>query len=357
VIEAKTEAGNTLKFGVIHLPAFYGDTSAVMNGDPNAVSATRDCRALIEGFKEQKVDAIILDLRFNGGGLLQEAITLSGLFIDKGPVVQVRAAFGTKHLDDDDEGAAWNGPLAVVIDRFSASASEIFAGVIKDYRRGLIIGDSSTYGKGTVQSIVPLNERLRLKEDAGFPNLGALKLTIQQFYRPNGDSTQINGVAPDVHIPSARDHADFGEGKSESAMKFDKVPPLPHDMYNRISADLVSRLQSRSDERRKTNAKFQEQEAAIKRFLDRKARHEISLNEKKFKEEVLANDDTDDEEKPKAAKEKKKRHSERVVFDSGFYNDELSAIVKDYLTLGRDILIAKPIHAGEGGAERQPLMP
>jgi carboxyl-terminal processing protease len=357
VIEAKTDAGKPIKIGIIHLPAFYGDSIAVQNGEPNAVSATGDCRKLLEEFKTQKVDAVVVDLRFNGGGLLQEAVSLSGLFIDKGPVVQVREANSLKHLDDEDEGAAWSGPLAVVIDRFSASASEIFAGVIKDYGRGLIIGDTSTYGKGTVQSIVDLSERLRFRDDDQVPKLGALKLTIQQFYRPNGDSTQIRGVAPDVHIPSVRDHGDFGEGKSDTALKFDKVAPLPHDDYARVPANLVARLQSRSDERRKANPKFQEQEQAIKRFIDRKARHEISLNEKKFKSETVsgADDEDDDDAKPKPGA-RKKRHSERSAWESSFYNDEVIAIIGDYIGLGGDILIAKPVPA-DGVAERRALMP
>ena len=160
VIETKAD-GKALKIGVISLPAFYGDTAAVLKGDPDAVSATEDCRKLLKGFKAQGVNAVMVDLRGNGGGLLQEAITLSGLFIDKGPVVQVREASGVKHHDDEEEGTAWDGPLVVLIDRLSASASEIFAGVIKDYGRGLIIGDASTFGKGTVQSIVPINDQLR----------------------------------------------------------------------------------------------------------------------------------------------------------------------------------------------------
>ena len=123
------------------------------------MSCTQDCRKLIEGFKEKGVDAVMMDLRGNGGGLLNEAISLSGLFIDKGPVVQVREASGVTVLPDDDAGTAWDGPFVLLIDRQSASASEIFAGVIKDYGRGLIIGDASTFGKGTVQSIMPISER------------------------------------------------------------------------------------------------------------------------------------------------------------------------------------------------------
>ena len=354
IIEAKTDAGKPIKVGVISLPAFYGDSKAVNDGDPEAVSATRDCRKLIDGFKKDKVDAVVMDLRLNGGGLLQEAITLSGLFIDTGPVVQVRATHGVRHLDDDDEGTAWDGPMAVLIDHLSASASEIFAGVIKDYGRGLVIGDSSTYGKGTVQSIVPLNERLNLRDDR-IPDLGALKLTIQQFYRPNGESTQIRGVTPDIHLPTFRDHAEIGEGKSESALKFDKVPPLPHDVYRRAPEDLVARLNARSEERRKGNEKFKEQADSIKRYIDRKSRHEISLNEAKFKAETAAEEDEDKENPDRPKNKPRKRHTDRVVWDSNFYNDEVMNIIADYVRLGGETLLAQPDRAGHG--EAKPLMP
>ena len=161
IIESKATDGKELKIGVINLPAFYGDTVAILRGDRDAVSATGDCRRILNDFKAKGVDAVVFDLRGNGGGLLEEAKTLSGLFIDTGPVVQVKEVFGVKHLDDDDEGTAWDGPLVVLIDKFSASASEIFAGVIRDYGRGLIIGDTSTFGKGTVQQIVMINDHVR----------------------------------------------------------------------------------------------------------------------------------------------------------------------------------------------------
>lgn len=341
IIEAKHD-GKDIKIGVIRLPAFYGDTAAVLKGDPEAVSATEDCRKLIEGFKAKGVNAVMVDLRTNGGGLLQEAITLSGLFIDKGPVVQIREATGIKHLDDDDEGIAWSGPLVVLIDRFSASASEIFAGVIKDYGRGLIIGDSSTFGKGTVQSIVPINEQLRRRE----PKLGALKLTIQQFYRANGESTQIKGVTPHIHIPSLRDQADFGEGKMDNALKFDKVPALPHDAFNRVPPDLVASLESRSWDRRKADPKFQKQEELIKKVIERKTRHAISLNEAKFRAEFVPDEDDEKADEEKKAKDKpRKRYTERPAWEPDFYNDEIIKIVTDYLTLGSKVLAAAPVRA------------
>ena len=342
VIETKAD-GKALKIGVISIPAFYGDTAAVLKGDPDAVSVTEDCRKLLKDFKAKGVNAVMVDLRGNGGGLLQEAITLSGLFIDKGPVVQVKEASGVRHHDDEEEGTAWDGPLVVLIDRLSASASEIFAGVIKDYGRGLIIGDASTFGKGTVQSIVAINDHLRSRD---IPNLGALKLTIQQFYRANGESTQIRGVEPDIHIPSLADQSDFSEGKMDNALKFDKVAPLPHDKYNRVPADLVDRLEARSEERRKANPKFQKRDEMIKKFVERKARHTISLNEEKFRAEFIGEDDPEKKEDEKEKKEKaRKKYTEHLAWESDFYNDEIVNIVADYLTLGSKALASAPVRA------------
>jgi carboxyl-terminal processing protease len=343
IIEAKAN-GKDLKLGVISLPAFYGDTMALLRGEPNAVSATADCRRILNEFKAAGVDCVIMDLRDNGGGLLEEAKTLSGLFIDTGPVVQVKEVFGVKHLDDDDEGTAWDGPLVLLINKLSASASEIFAGVIKDYGRGLIIGDASTFGKGTVQSIVQISDHARRK---AAKNRGALKLTIQQFYRANGESTQIHGVAPHVHLPSFRDFADFGEGKMDNALKFEKVAELPHDNYNKISPELIALLNNRSATRRKEDPKFQKQGERIKQYQQRKARHSIALNESKFKSEYMLDDEDQEHaaEKKLEKDKKKKKYTEREVWSSDFYDDEVLRIVGDYLTLGSKVLAANPIKA------------
>jgi len=350
VIEAKGEGNKPIKIGVVHLPAFYGDTAAVMAGDPNAVSVTKDVRKILEGFKKDGVAAVAIDLRHNGGGLLSEAISLSGLFIDTGPVVQVREPRSVKHLDDEDVGTAYDGPLVVLIDHSSASASEIFAGVIKDYGRGIIVGDSTTFGKGTVQSVIPLNEQVRVRE-----KLGALKLTIQQFYRPNGESTQIKGVPSDVHIPSRADQAEVNEGKLDTALKFDKLPPLPHEEYRRAPQALVVKLQERSDERRKANPKFKKQEEQIKKFVERKARHEVSLNEKKYREEDVIGDPDDEDAEVKKADGPKKRSSRNQTAwerEPDFVNAEILDIVSDYVTLGGQILVAAPDRAGQAKAER-----
>ena len=225
----------------------------------------------------------------------------------------------------------------------SASASEIFAGVIKDYNRGLIIGDASTFGKGTVQSIEPVSDRQRGPRK----NLGALKLTIQQFYRANGESTQILGVTPHVHIPSVHDHMDFGEGKMDNALKFDKVDELPHENYQRISDELASVISKKSEERRKNDPKFKKQDEQIKKFLVRKERHTIPLNESKFRAEFFPEDQEEKiaEEKAKLDKKNKKKFRERDVWISDYYNDEVLRIIADYLNLGSKIVAQAPENA------------
>ncbi|MER2527191.1 MAG: carboxy terminal-processing peptidase [Candidatus Competibacter denitrificans] len=212
--------GRELRIGVITVPAFYSDFDAARRGDPNYRSTTRDVRRLLEELRG-KIDGLVLDLRENGGGSLQEAVDLTGLFIGEGPVVQVKNA-GKEEPEiekDSDPVRAYDGPLAVLVDHASASASEIFAGAIQDYGRGLVIGDS-TFGKGTVQTLVDLNRLTRAKEPQG-----QLKLTIAKFYRVNGSSTQHRGVRPDIAIPSLVDTQDIGESAQKNALPWDEIAP------------------------------------------------------------------------------------------------------------------------------------
>lgn len=343
ILETKGDDGKPLKIGVIMLPTFYGDTRAVLQGDADAVSATLDCRKFLKQFQQEGVQAVIMDLRGNPGGLLNEAETLSGLFINTGPVVQVRNAEGIVPKEDDEPGTAWDGPLAVIIDKTSASASEIFAGVIQDYGRGIVIGDSSTFGKGTVQQLFPINEQLKLGPNA--PDLGAIKLTIQQFYRANGESTQIEGVRPDIHIPSPLDQIDIGEGKIDNALAFDRVKALPHDEYGRVSPELVKELDGLSTKRRAANKEFQDQQVRIKKLIERKERDSISLNEKTFRDQYVADSEENKAER-EAEKERKKHKAEHPgkVWKTDFYNNEVMAIVSDYVSLGAPLFKA-PVRA------------
>ena len=218
--------GREWSIGVIEVPGFYRDYRALSNGDADFTSVTRDVKRLIGELEEEGIDGLIIDMRGNGGGHLTEATALSGLFIDNGPIVQLRNSVDVnrsppQRLDDPDPvpRVAYNGPLAVLVDRFSASASEIFAGAIQDYARGVIVGQQ-TFGKGTVQNLYPLDQYFRREDDKGF---GQLTLTIGKYYRVTGESTQHRGVLPDISLPSNIDAELVGESARENALPWDTV--------------------------------------------------------------------------------------------------------------------------------------
>ncbi|MFT5527026.1 MAG: carboxyl-terminal processing protease, partial [Pirellulaceae bacterium] len=247
--EGQKPNGSPFKFGVIDLPSFYMDMDAARLGKLDYKSTTRDVAKILEGFKKEGIDAVVLDLRKNGGGSLTEAIDLTGLFIDKGPVVQVKDSAGrVQHYDDRNAGLAWDGPLVVLTSKFSASASEILAGAIQDYDRGLVVGDEATHGKGTVQSLLNLGSQL-FSNLPNPPNLGALKITMQQFYRPNGHSTQKRGVLADVPLPSITTHMDVAEGDLDYALEFDQIPEASYTKYSMTNSDMIVKLKQRSQAR------------------------------------------------------------------------------------------------------------
>jgi carboxyl-terminal processing protease len=215
---------------VIDLPSFYGEvggseSSASGNGAAPR-STSQDVEVLLKKLNQAKVDGVILDLRKNGGGLLDEAVTMTGLFIDQGPVVQVRDSKGTViQRTDDTPGQVYQGPLLVLTGRRSASASEIAAGALQNYGRALIVGEKSTHGKGTVQAVVELGRFLKQNFDKTQPQAGAVKLTIQKFYLPNGHSTQNRGVVPDISIASPLDYMKIGESDLPNALPWDEIGP------------------------------------------------------------------------------------------------------------------------------------
>ncbi len=220
VIEVPTEGEEMIKIGVIDLPVFYLDFNGRAKNLPDYRSSTRDVRKLINEMKAEGVQGLVVDLRNNGGGSLLEATTLTGLFIDEGPVVQVRNSSGRISTEvDTDPGMAWEGPLAVLVNRYSASASEIFAAAIQDYGRGMVIGET-TFGKGTVQNLVDLDDYAP-PGDSG--KMGQLKITMAQFFRVNGGSTQNRGVEPDILFPSAGDPEDYGERSLENALPWTSI--------------------------------------------------------------------------------------------------------------------------------------
>jgi carboxyl-terminal processing protease len=265
-------AGGALRVGVIELPSFYGTTEH--DAAAEHPDASRDVGALLRKLEGEGANAIMLDLRRNGGGLLPEAIEITGLFIDRGPVVGVKGAGGrVRPLGDYDPGVAWGGPLVVLVSRFSASASEIVAGAIQDYGRGLVVGDSRTHGKGTVQTLVDLG---------GDGSLGALKVTIQQFYRPGGRSTQLQGVASDVELPSLLDAMGTGESALEGALPFDEIAPLPHARWNAVDNSLAQRLTAISLARVSQSAELGELDRRAALYRGWRDRKTVPLQREKF---------------------------------------------------------------------------
>jgi carboxyl-terminal processing protease len=263
-----------IKIGIIDLPTFYLDFDARSRGEADYKSTTRDVKRIIYQLKSESVDGIVIDLRGNGGGSLSEATDLTGLFIKSGPIVQVKGTRGDIDInEDEDESVIYEGPLAVLVDRFSASASEIFAGAIQDYGRGIIIGEP-TFGKGTVQTLVDLNRFDRGKED-----LGELKVTIAQFFRVNGDSTQHRGVRPDIVFPTVIEGDEQGERSLDNALPWAKVAPAD---YRKVSSGWfnLNTLRSMHQTRISTDAGFTYLVDTAKSISELEKQKELSLSEK-----------------------------------------------------------------------------
>jgi len=264
-----TYNGEVHKIGVIELPTFYIDFEALQRRDPDYRSSTRDVRVLLEELKAEGVEAVVVDLRRNGGGSLSEANSLVGLFIRRGPTVQVRDADGNNIVQGDpDPEVVYDGPLAVLVNRLSASASEIFAGAIQDYQRGVVLG-SQTFGKGTVQELIPLGD-------------GQMKITRAKFYRISGESTQHKGVTPDIVFPDLYDTAeDIGESALPTALPWDTIEANYYQPYNDLKAILPS-LVTRHEERLADNPDFNFIEAQIQRALENREENQLSLNEQEL---------------------------------------------------------------------------
>ena len=263
------------KIGVIDLPTFYFDFEAASRGEDDFKSSTRDVRALLEELKEEDVDGVVVDLRNNGGGSLGEANQLVGLFIETGATVQIRYSGirngFTRPFGDNDPEVAYTGPLAVLVNRTSASASEIFAGAIQDYQRGIVVG-GQTFGKGTVQEIIPMD-------------YGQVKLTRSKFYRISGESTQHRGVIPDITFPDFYDaYDDIGESSLDGALPWDTVRPVEYRAYHPIQA-AIPELRTLHEERAKTSPDFNYLLGQIERTRELREREEISLNEEVVKQE------------------------------------------------------------------------
>lgn len=272
------EGGREADVMIVKLPSFYSDFDAKRRGEKDYRSASADVRKLLREGIENEVDAVVLDLRSNGGGSLDEAIQLAGLFFSKGPVVQVKGAGLRREVHNDKDGeTTYGGPLVVLVNRMSASASEIVAAAIQDHHRGVIVGDASTHGKGTVQTVYDL-KRL-FARDPIFRNeeTGSLKFTIAKFYRVNGHSTQKRGVIPDIVFPAFTDHMDIGEASLEHALRWDEIDPLEPSFDVDVTPYLPV-LTARVDARKTDDPKFKEHLEAVKKYAELRDRKTTSLN-------------------------------------------------------------------------------
>lgn len=350
--------GKTYKIGIINVPAFYNDYAASRSGEKNYHSTTRDMKLVLDSLRNENVDGIVIDLRENGGGSLSEAISLTGLFIKTGPVVQVRDDRGRIEVDsDDDPTVVYSGPLAVLTDRFSASASEIFAGAIQDYGRGIVVG-TQTYGKGTVQSPIDLNRVISRSmvdriagiargnngvsvsndNDANQTSYGQLNLTIAKFYRISGGSTQHKGVIPDIQFPSVIPLDKYGEDTEPSALPYDVIPKSDYVKVGDLSA-AVPQLTKMHQQRMNENAHYKLLLQDIADYKKKENEISVTLNEQQLKKQREADEKkTAEREKlknvasgldlpPKSIKVKAKK-------DLDFLKVEAGQILIDYMNLG-----------------------
>jgi carboxyl-terminal processing protease len=274
-----------LHIGVVNVPSFYLDAAAEDRGDPNYKSTTRDVSRLVGELVKTGIDGLVIDLRGNGGGYLPEARSLTGLFVDGGPIVQIRETDGTVHvLDDPEPGMIYSGPLTVLVDRFSASASEIFAAAIQDYGRGLIVGQR-TYGKGTVQTLYPLDDSLFTRR----PSRGQVTVTSGKFYRITGESTQHRGVQPDIELASLIDPNEVGESTRDTALPWDRINPVPFHVQGRV-VPVVNELAQSHDQRIAADVDYRMLLGDIAAVQEIRAHKTVSLNLKTREQEREAQD-------------------------------------------------------------------
>jgi carboxyl-terminal processing protease len=277
--------GKDYRIGVITVPSFYLDFEAARNGDKDYKSTTKDVKNLLTELSDEDVDGLLIDLRNNGGGSLAEAIELTGLFIPEGPVVQIKNTTGKIEIqNDEDKKMFYDGPMGVIINRFSASASEIFSGAIQDYKRGIIIGDRS-YGKGTVQNLLDLDRFLPENEEKP----GQIKLTLAKFYRVTGSSTQHKGVTPDIILPSRYEADEFGESSMPSALPWDLISSTKFKPLNFIDHDLLLNLEKNAENRKGNETYLIQYKNDVEDWKKMKEKSEFSLNfetRKKEKEEA-----------------------------------------------------------------------
>jgi carboxyl-terminal processing protease len=320
--------GKQVTFGVIDIPTFYSDFDARRRGETDYNSTTGDVKKLIKEMDHSKVSGLIIDLRGNGGGFLNEAIDLTGLFIEDGPVVQVKNSAGRLEVEyDDDPKLVYDGPLVVLVDRISASASEIFAAAIQDYKRGIVIG-GQTYGKGTVQNAIDLNRFMKASS-----KLGQIKMTIAKFYRVDGGSTQHVGVIPDISFPSRFTYMEIGESAQPNALLWDQIKATKYKVYSDIEA-YIPNLIARHHARTSASTEYQELLDEIEKIRERNERKQISLNEAKRRAEREKNHTTSTETENDDQDLEEESDTDFILTESGH-------ILADYILLQKEGMTGK----------------
>ncbi|MFS0489233.1 carboxy terminal-processing peptidase [Leadbetterella byssophila] len=332
--------GKNLKIGVIDIPMFYRDFEYANRGG-EFQSTTADVKRILDDFNQKKVDGVLIDLRNNGGGSLIEAIDLTGLFIKSGPVVQRKSSIGPNSVEsDEDKSVSYEGPLVVLQNRFSASASEIFAGAIQDYQRGLIVGENS-FGKGTVQQLVNLDSyfaRLSNRRSGAVAGVGGaaamnrtrygqLKFTSEKFYRITGNSNQLKGVAPDVTLPSPFTPDEMGEKSYERALPYDQIRPVPYQKVGAITNEVVQKINDRFSKRLKSDEGLKELLLDIEEYRKEREVKEYSLNYDVRKKAL------DDAENKKKSIKKLNKSTKLEDKDNDIYLLESEKILGDLITL------------------------
>src|SRR5437870_1438109 len=317
IIIKKDENGNPVKLGWLTLPSFYADM------DRHSKSTTRDVLALLKRLKKENITGLVIDLRRNGGGSLEEAISLTGLFLKSGPVVQTKGSNGNIVISSDpDPGIAYGGPLIVLTSRQSASASEIFAAALQDYGRAVIVGDKNTFGKCTVQTILPIGRFTSLLGSRSDDD-GELKLTIQKFYRVAGGSTQLHGVGSDIVLPTLTDLPEFGEGALKNCLPYDEVPKARYTKWS--NSLFIEELKRRSGERVQHDAEFHYVMEDMERLRHKLDQNRITLNEDRRRKEIQ----DDKLRKEVRSKERLARHEE----EPNIYRLTLDTVDKPNLQL------------------------
>jgi carboxyl-terminal processing protease len=319
IIIKKDESGEQVKLGWLTLPSFYADM------DRHSKSTTRDVLALLKRLKKENISGLVIDLRRNGGGSLEEAISLTGLFLKSGPIVQTKGSNGNIVVSSDpDPGIAYSGPLIVLTSRQSASASEIFAAALQDYGRAIIVGDKNTFGKGTVQTILPIGRFTSLLGSRSDDD-GELKLTIQKFYRVAGGSTQLHGVASDIVLPTLTDLPEFGEGALKNPLAYDEVPKARYTKWSDSHPLFIEELKRRSAERVQHNEEFHYAVEDMDRLRHKLDENRITLNEDARRKELQ----DDKLRKETRSKERLARHDE----EPSIYRLTLDTVDKPNLQL------------------------